>query len=399
MENFIPRSFIDPKNFDELNDLIGQLHLSRNNTDSVIRTFSGNSDIVKVLNKIFNDKNCVGFTFTENIDNDFFGVYVNPTITNSDLMNILVGTDEYQLDRYQVELDSKLLDMAPDYVAAYIVEDVANTMCTGAINNLRAYIDELMLKFEDNINIRNAVNSNALLIWGLKDALHKLNSMKYRIFNTEMVGLSKYAQAFNTHDSLTVCADIVKQNTVGLYAHATKPDMSLLQWIFMVYSDINGEYRNILEMLKESKPLTGSKLMKAEIDRALKALSRVSSEVLRESVEVLEEAKRMSMFKQLKQNGLRAVEDQLYEFKVRIKNCTSEDEAMFIMRNLSANLAILQDYVENTPNLSESEIARWEEDIDEYRNLRRELGTKKFMKADSFLNYDYSKLDALDNPY
>ena len=72
---------------------------------------------------------------------------------------------------------------------------------------------------------------------------------------------------------------------------------------------------------------------------------------------------------------------------------------MFIMRNLSANLAILQDYVENTPNLSESEIARWEEDIDEYRNLRRELGTKKFMKADSFLNYDYSKLDALDNPY
>ena len=399
MDNYIPRSYVDPKNFEELQDLISQLYLSRTGNDGEIKPFKNNADIIKVLNKIFNDKNCVGFTFTENLDNEYFGVYVSPTITNNDLMNILIGTDEYQLDRYQVELDSKLLDMAHEYAAAYIVEDIANTMCTGAIDNVRSYIDDMMLQNEDNINIRNTVNSNALLIWGIKDALHKLSSMKYRLFNTDMIGLSKYGQAFNLHDQLTVCADIVKANTVGLYAHATNPNMSVLQWIFMVYSDIAGEYRNVLDTLKDAKQLTGSKLMQDEIDRTIKALNRVSSEVMRESTEILDEAaKRMSMFKRIKQNGLRAVEDQLYEYKVRIKNCDSEDEAMYIMRNLSANLALLQDYLEVTPNLSESEIARWEEDIDEYRNLRRELGAKKFTKADALLNYDSSRLDALDNP-
>ena len=86
MENFIPRSYIDPKNFEELSNLILQLHQSRSNQNGTIEPFKNSADIIKVLNKIFPDKNCTGFTFTENIDKPFFGIYVNLTITNNDLI-------------------------------------------------------------------------------------------------------------------------------------------------------------------------------------------------------------------------------------------------------------------------------------------------------------------------
>ena len=394
----MPRSYIDPTNYDTLQDLISQLYLHTHESEEQVAEWDNNADIVKVLNKIFSDKHCVGFKYTENTDNEYFGVFVNPTISNSDLMTILVDTEEFQLDRYQVELDSKLLDLGAEYTAAYIVEDIANTMYPTAITNLRAFIDEVLAKTEENINIRNAINCNALLIWGIKDTLHKLTSMKYRIFDTDMVGLNKYSRTFNTHDTLTVCADIVKKNTVGLYATVKKPDMSPLQWTFIVYNDFAHEFKDIRDKLSDAISLTGSKLMKAELEKTLKALNRASTEVVREQTDLLNEARKVSLFKQIKTNGLKAVENQLYEFKVRIKSCNDEDEAMWILRGISANLTILEDYVDNTPNLSESEKARWEECIDQYRQLRRELGAKKFQKYNFLGNFDYAQLDALDGP-
>ena len=111
---------------------------------------------------------------------------------------------------------------------------------------------------------------------------------------------------------------------------------------------------------------------------------------------VLEAKRRMSMFQTIKQNGLRSIEDALFEYKVRIKNCNDEDEAMYILRMLNANSAILEDYIDNTPNLSESEVERWKSVLQEYRKLRFELGSKKFTKQTTFIGIDYNMLDNLD---
>lgn len=396
MDNFMPKSYIDPKNFEELSDLIGQLYQAEFSANEATPEFKGSHDIVKCLNKIFNDKNCTGFIYTNNIDNEFFGVFVNPLITNTDLMNILIDTEEYQLDKYQVELDSKLLALGSDYATAYIIEDIANTMYPTAISNVRAYIDEMLASTEDNINIKNTINCNTLIIWGLKDAIHKLSSMKYRLYDSDVFGVNRFSRAFNLHDTLTICADMVKKNTVGLYANMRRPNMSPLQWAFVMYKDFQREYRDVVDKLADAIPLTGSKLMKNELERTIKSLNRASSEVFREQTDMLQEAHRISLFKQLKQNGLRSVENQLYEFKVRIRSCSDEDEAMYIMRGISANLAILKDYIDNTPNMSDSERARWEDCIDQYRQLRREAGSMKFQKYNFLGNFDYSQLDKLD---
>ena len=70
------------------------------------------------------------------------------------------------------------------------------------------------------------------------------------------------------------------------------------------------------------------------------------------------------------------------------------------MRCINSRLSILEDYLMTEPNLKESDRNRWQGVIDSYRVLRAELGKKKFVDADknfnAFLNFDYSKLDALD---
>ena len=47
---------------------------------------------------------------------------------------------------------------------------------------------------------------------------------------------------------------------------------------------------------------------------------------------VLHEFKGLSIFRTLKQNGLRGLEDDLYEYKVRVKNVQDQSDAIYIMR-------------------------------------------------------------------
>ena len=72
---------------------------------------------------------------------------------------------------------------------------------------------------------------------------------------------------------------------------------------------------------------TGSVLVQKEIDLTLKSINRAESEVVSEAAPLLEAFKGFSIFKGLKQSGLRSIEDDLYEYKIRVKNCEEQDEA------------------------------------------------------------------------
>ena len=47
-------------------------------------------EIASTLDDIISDKQCADVQITTNVDNTLFGVYVNPTISNVDLMDILI---------------------------------------------------------------------------------------------------------------------------------------------------------------------------------------------------------------------------------------------------------------------------------------------------------------------
>ena len=148
---------------------------------------------------------------------------------------------------------------------------------------------------------------------------------------------------------------------------------------------------------------TASRLEKEQIERTLKAVDSILSvnenatltQVFREGyVDSLNE---ISLFKSLKANGLRSIEDAYYELLMRVKSCETEEEAMYVLRGINTRLNILEDYLFNTPDLSDNERKRWELIAIKYRELRNILAKKKIMNKKQYgIFVDYNQLDQLD---
>lgn len=346
--------------------------------------------VADVLNEIFPENQCIDVILTKNTDNMFFGVIVNPTITNVDLMSILVDIDDVDLDRYVVEIDSKavcLLD--PDDLAVYLVRDIDAMMNKGAIADVRAYLDILLAKQDDSIDLKNSINYSNILIYGIKHTMRQLTALSYNL-NDKALSSSR----------LGTVVDHIKRAVPALSSVVQSPEMGILAWCLLIYRNLDTEYKEAIEVLINAKSATGSQVEKDEVDKVVKALRRASSESIAESVQydMLHE-KGFSLFKSLKKNGLRGIEDDLFEYKVRIKNCTEQEDAIYILRCINTRLGILEDYLDNN-EVGDREREHWMSVMDQYRMLRYEVGKKKFQSAsknfNAFLNIDYDALDALD---
>ena len=378
--------------------LIEKLISACNNLKAIISSGeefdTSRPEITDVLNKIFPEKQCVNSVLTKNTDNIFFGVVVNPTITNVDLMNILIETEPVNLERYMVEIDSKAVEsLSADDLAVLILHDVEAIMAPETITRLRSFIDVIVTKQGESIDIKNSINYSNILIFGIKRTMRQISSL--------MSNLNEDVKSWYR------LADIqakIKSIVPGILDSSPAPELSFLEWCLVVYKDLSTQFKYACETLEDAKPLTGSQFEKDDIDKVVKSLRRAASEsFISESAVVIDnimhEAKGFTLFKGLKKNGLRSIEDDLYEYKVRIKNCTEQEDAIYILRCINARIAILEDYIMNE-DISDAERNRWQNVIDQFRELRTVLGSKKFTSATSaynaFLNIDY---DAIDKAY
>ena len=69
---------------------------------------------------------------------------------------------------------------------------------------------------------------------------------------------------------------------------------------------------------------------------------------------------------------------------------------MYILRQINTRLSILEDYLYNTPGLSDAEKSRWGNLANQYRELRVELAKKNVAAKKAYgIFIDYEKLDNL----
>jgi hypothetical protein len=264
-------------------------------------------------------------------------------------------------------------------------------------------MDVLMANQEDNIDLKNSINYSNILIYGIKYTMRKLTSLLQ--YNDEEEKLWPRLADIRAN---------IRNAVPQIMSDQTQPDLSLLQWCLLVYKNLDIEYKDAINVLTNAKAVTGSELDIAEIDKIIKSLKRAASEIITESSvfqcvqkdtvsrDIVKEqylAEKFSFFKNLKKNGLRNIEDDLYEYRVRVKNCTEQEDAIYILRRINASLAILDDYLMNE-NITDYERQHWQEVADLYRALRIEIGSKRFASAsknfNTFLNIDYDALDKLD---
>lgn len=380
--------------FTDLVNLLTEIKGAYDGGKNMIET-NYQSRLQGAINAIFGDASCLSAYLTNNVDRPMFGVRVNPVISQEDALKIIFSDDPVSFSTFNVELD---LNLFKNYdameVAAYLVEDIASLMNPEIINSARALLDLTLVAEGKTISVQNSIAYTQILIFGIKDIIHKITSLLYK--DITIIGANEYTKAFETGEILTEIAGSLRNTVFEGQDVTAAPKLGILQWCLMIYDDLDDHFRDAEKCLLDAIELTGSIVEQHEARKTLAAIRKAVNEIISENAQTYQ-AFCESFFGRLKRNGLRSINDDLFEFKIRLKNCEDVDEAMYILHQINSRIAILEDYCD-TEDISAAERQRWQQLIAEYIMLRAEIAKKKLTGKKQYgIFVDYDKLDKLDS--
>lgn len=360
-------------------------------------------DLRNAINDIFDENKCTDVLYTLNTDKQFFGIRINPAMSSSDATIILSTDEKVRLVKYQIEFDSKLFDIGLDEseLVAVTLYEIGTMMYNSEIfDALRATIDCNIVTNDDVISIRDSINHAQLIIFAIKDTMYKLSSLLFK--DAEDLIHSPITSAVNLTDALISGKEKITSSISGLGESLRTEKPIILQWMFLMYKDMKINSGIIRDTLTDAKAFTASKLEIGEIDKTLASIDRINSTII-ESVDLphffdkmhMSSLNEISLFKSLKKNGLRGIENDLYEYAMRVKNCTEANDAYLIMRGINNRLGVLEDYL-YSDDMSDHDRRHWEDVAQQYRDLRITLSKKKLNDKQWGLYFNYSALDQLD---
>ena len=363
------------------------------------------SDLKDAINGVLNQNICLDVSYTINHDHPFFGIKISPNISPKDAVIILSTSDDVKLNKYLLELDSKLFEigLSADEITALVIYEISSMMDSSEIfDEMRAIIDFKLITMDDVWNIRDSTNYAQLVIFALKDTMYKLSSIMFKEEDNDILA-NPAIQACGLTDEIISGKNKILTANSGLGESMRDKSTVILQWMMTMYKNMETNSAVIVDALKDAKLCTGSKLDIAEIDKAISAVNRIDMTVATESMSLTKffeasnigSVNEISLFRALKKNGLRSIEDDLYEYTMKVNSCTNADDAYMILRGINSRLSILEDYI-NSEQLKESEQNHWLRVADDYRNLRIILSKKKFKEKSWGVFIDYNALDELD---
>ena len=378
---------------------------ARSSTSSTVPDALCN-DLKNELNAFFSgykNPKCTEVVITQNIDKPMFGIMVFPETHSGDrfMDKIIGGIDEECSDlygRYSVDIDAKMLVMlnAPE-LCAMIINDInelftRNTLCTvsNAINAVVAFnnttIDResmadtiFLLRFVVGVTMHNV--SSCLPLLQTPDGKFTQNAFSSAL-------LSEYG----LYEHLLSGINAVKSNGTYWNALAVYNPAVLLNWYFAHYKDSN--WQIISDTLQEALKMESSTIIRRQLMVAIKSTTTIPAEARRYYVSLTEAASKQKkgLIGQMKRNGLKSLEEDLYEYSMRLRNVDTQDDAILLMRQLNSRISILDDYL-TYEEMSESERSRWQAVYDEYQKIRGELTKKTVYNRKMYgLFVDYNAL-------
>lgn len=357
------------------------------------------SDLKKEINEFFEESECVSVLFTKNTDNLFFGMVVMPMMKPEETLDIILDKDDVHIKRYYVEIDSKLFSvggLTEKELTAILLHDIAHMILDNkAIEEVRSCIDTYFANKDEIISLKNSAQYTQLLAFAVKDTLIKVTSMRYKLI--EALVNDRFMQETGYSTYLTSALGKIISSPWGISTSEREPKLVILDWTFRLYSNVKMNRIPAIDTLKESKTVMGSVLFKKEIDNVITSLNRIDTDIVQEANYItdkfLNEAKKPGLLSQLKNNGLKAIENDYYEYKIRIKNLETEDDALYTLRQINARLSLLRDYIDNN-ELDDKSREKWFDVLEQYLALRNELTAKKIWSKKQYgLWFDYMALD------
>ena len=190
--------------------------------------------------------------------------------------------------------------------------------------------------------------------------------------------------------------DKIKELKDSVYTDELSGKLLVMQWYLSIVDEIHINTRYVSTILRELFHATGSKLTRTTILNAITELEPMTDAHQRYYVSLSEAAgKKRSLFGQIKDSGLRAIEQDVYEYMMRIKNIEDEDDALLLMRQINNRISILEDYIYNE-ELTEAQYNKWNGVLQRYLELRENLTKEAVYKQKMYgLFADYNALQQM----
>ena len=342
------------------------------------------------LNDFFRDSKCKEVIYTNNSDKLFFGMAVIPMINGNDIYDIIQDDRPYRVNEYYLELDSKLfgemLNLNSKELTAVLLHEVGHMVNDSSpMEKVRTELDTYLASNKESIVMSKSIHYKEILTYGIKDALRKLTSV-FECNDDEIIA-DEFVYRCGYGEHLESAFRKICRNGYNINKDVDNK-IIVLSWTLRLYKDIRIRRIAAIKTLNKGKSLTPSKLEKKEMDNVIRRLERIDDDALLESAIAEIQDKYYTAIRQLKYKGIRGLEDDLYEYNLRIKNLETEADALLILRQVNSKISIIDDYIA-TENLDDHEKKRWSNLINKYEMVREELSKKALYqnKTRIYINY------------
>lgn len=360
--------------------------------DALDQNKMSNKHIVTIkreLNHFFNDCNCEQVYYTENTDKMFFGIKVYAKIDSDKIYDYLMGTDDIRLSDYSLEYDSHLfspvLGLTERELVALTLHEVGHVVNDATpVNDARNYLDEYLAKNHKTLKMSDSYHYREILAYALKDFISKEGSAFYSSSVDEILA-DDFVRTYGYGPDLESAMEkiLTKQHT--LYSGTSVDKFSVFMWTMQIYQHLGTRRIGAIRTLNRAKALAGSRLEKAEIENTIRRINRVDDMALLGEAGPVDgiNKKIKARMKKMRYDTMRSLEDDFYEFNMRIRNVEDEDDALYLMRQINTRISLIEDYT-NSEDLNPTEAKRWNDTLDKFRRIRDELANSMIYKNKSY---------------
>lgn len=341
-------------------------------TPEIMQTIKGE------LNRFFEDSNCKEVIFTTNTDKMFFGIKIVPMLDADDVYDYIIDDEKLRVDKYIVELDSKLfdpvMDLTPQELLTLLIREVSHLVGSSQpIEDMRNALHIYLAENRTTIKISQSIHYKEILAYGLKDYLSKAQSIFYNGDKTDVIA-DEFILAYGFISYLETAYDKIFNNNIKLYENCNVSKFIIFSWTLDLYRNIKTRRVGAISTLNELKTLTASRLEKMEMDNVIRRIQRIDDD------SVLSEGARMDnlkikikeKLKKARLNNLRMIDSTFYELSMQVKNVEDENDALYLMRQINTNLSVVDEY-RNSEDCDDYEKERWNAVFEKFMQLRDKL--------------------------
>ena len=374
----------------DFNDLLTIIDSLKQDADpDVLRNFAYE------LNMFFRDVKCEGVLYTNNTDLDFFGVYVQPVLKEKDVYPLLISDYTTTIEKYYVELDSKLfnpvLGLTNREILAIILHDIGSMInSSGPIDRAVKEIDLYLDTTNDVLRTTDNVNYVAILTFGLKDLLHKLTSI-FTADLTSNVAIDDFIMSCGFINELnSAISKLKKFGYLNMFSEGGSPS-TIIAWTIRIYNDIKGQRIRTIRLLRKAASYTPVRLVKREMNHMITALSRIDDSSILESVFDDVKMKYQSMTKKFTMSSIKDIEEDYYDYAVTLQNVNDEDDALLLLHRINSRMSVIDGILnDDNPQISDRERKAFADLYERYNKLRNDVVAKKVYKRNYrriYVNY------------